>query len=110
MDMEQERNEATNIPAGDDSGRQFVTGFLTGFGICAAVGVIFLLPRVLSKLGQRHEKAFHGSRTDFTNEGEGYGEIPGVIHDSSTAIKDAVDSLGRTFHEGREIIDSTAGP
>jgi hypothetical protein len=92
-----------------EAGKMFVSGFVTGFGLCAAIGVGFLMPRLVAKLGQRQEKAFRDSRSNYTNVGEDFGEIPGVIHESSAAIKDAVESLGKTFNEGREILDSVSG-
>ena len=108
-EMQTRSESGGETPLKSEAGRQFVSGFLTGFGICAAVGVAFLMPRVIAKLGQRQEKAYHRVRSEYTNEGEGYGEIPGVISDSGEAIKEAVDSLGKTFREGREILDSVSG-
>jgi len=83
----------------------FLKGFIIGFGAAAAAGMIFGLFK--DRAEKRRESTSTGARIRSQDESGGViGDLSNIIDESSSAFKDAVRTLDRTFESGRMAIES----
>jgi len=83
----------------------FLKGFIVGFGAAAAVGVIFGIFRESAE--RRKVSRSTASRIRTQDESGGViGDLSNIIDESTTAFKDAVQTLDRTFESGRMALES----
>jgi hypothetical protein len=83
----------------------FLKGMIVGFGLAAVASAAF----GIFKDQQGRRKRFNSaeSRAQSHDESGGVlGDLSNIIDESSSAFKDAVQSLDRTFESGRQAIET----
>jgi len=103
------RGERTSAPDNREKSRRdatmFLSGMVAGFGLAAVASVLFNLFQEQSSRRRRSQTT--ESRIRRQDESGGVlGDLSHIIDESTSAFKDAVKTLDRTFESGKAALDS----